>query len=286
MVTVGFVTHGGRPEAPKLEHDTSAWLRDLGHSARTLSAPSLDPPSGEAELVIPASRLEDVDLAVSLGGDGTMLRTVDLVSQAGIPVLGVNVGHLGYLTTVEPADLCSALLRYLNGDYQVEGRMTLDIGVRDPSTGTERLRRSALNDIVLARPKSVHTVHAAMSVAGTPFLSFAADSLIIASPTGSTAYNLSARGPIASPRTRVQIVTSVAAHMLFDRSLVLAADEEIEFEVTDFPAELQVDGPSVGMVQPGEVLHCVGGARDALLVSFGDREFHTRLKQKFNLADR
>ena len=170
-----------------------------------------------------------LDLAVSLGGDGTMLRTVDLVSPAGVPVLGVNLGHLGYLTAVEPDGLRDALRRFLAGDYQVEARMTLDVSVTDDGGAGRHRRaaRSALNDLVLQRPAGGHTVRTEVSVNGEPFLTFAADSLIVATPTGSTAYNLSARGPIVSPRARVQILTPVAPHMLFDRSLVLDAEDVI-----------------------------------------------------------
>ncbi|MGH9076715.1 MAG: NAD(+)/NADH kinase [Acidimicrobiales bacterium] len=286
-MTVGFVLHSRRPEAARLCAEVTSWLRDLGHQARPLDTESPNPWTDNDFAGAHRHALEGVDLAVSLGGDGTMLRAVDLVAPAGIPVLGVNLGHLGYLTTVEPGDLCHALERFLAGDYRVESRMTIDVRIRSLATGAERLRRSALNDLVLTRPTGYHTVHAAMSVSGTPFLTFAADSLIVASPTGSTAYNLSARGPIASPRTRVQIVTPVAPHMLFDRSLVLAADEEIGLQVIDErPADLVVDGWSTGRLAPGELVVCTGGRRDAFLVTFSDRDFHRVLKHKFNLPDR
>jgi NAD+ kinase len=280
VVTVGFVCHSKRPEARRLLDATTRWLEEGGHAARLLDPEGTAPWSAGD-----AGALDGVSLAVSLGGDGTMLRAVDLVNDAGIPVLGVNLGHLGYLTAVEPDELCPTLERFLAGDYAVEARMTLDLEIADSGAGGRR--RTALNDLVLTHPQGVHTVHTALSLAGEPFLSYAADSLIVATPTGSTAYNLSARGPIASPRTRVQIVTPVAPHMLFDRSLVLPADEEIGLQVTDTgPAELVVDGWPAGCLNPGEVLRCTGGRRDALFVTVGERNFHRILKQKFNLADR
>jgi NAD+ kinase len=285
VATIGFVTHNQRERARRLADETARWLRDQGHKVEFLD-PGVDgsPRRGADD---PAT--VPLDLAVSLGGDGTMLRTVDLVSPAGVPVLGVNLGHLGYLTVVEPEGLEDALRRFLAGDYQIEARLTLDVSLTDDGGQRARtvLHRSALNDLVLQRRAGGHTVRAEVSVNNEPFLTFEADSLIVATPTGSTAYNLSARGPIVSPRARVQILTPVAPHMLFDRSLVLDADDVIAFSLApDEAADLVVDGWLTATVRTGETLHCRKGERDALLVTFGERDFHRILKRKFNLADR
>jgi NAD+ kinase len=118
-------------------------------------------------------------------------------------------------------------------------------------------------------------------------LTYSADSMIVATPTGSTAYNLSAHGPVVSPGARAVVVTPVAAHMLFDRSLVLAQGEDVTMEVIDGrQANLIVDGQDLGYLSSGDLLRCRAGQRDALLVSFGKRHFHQILKQKFNLPDR
>ena len=283
MAAIGFVAHAQREGAVSLAHETARWLRDQGHVVEFLDATSA--PGAPRNGAQPGS----LDLAVSLGGDGTMLRTVDLVSPLGVPVLGVNLGHLGYLAAVEPADLRAALGRFLTGDYRVESRLTLDVSVTDDGgDGTHTvLHRSALNDLVLQRPAGGHTVRMEVSVNAAPFLTFAADSLIVATPTGSTAYNLSARGPIVSPRARVQILTPVAPHMLFDRSLVLDAEDVLAFSpIASQPADLVVDGWLAATLRPGQTLHCRKGDRDARLVNFGERDFHRILKQKFNLADR
>ena len=283
MAAIGFVAHAQREGAVSLAHETARWLRDQGHVVEFLDATSA--PGTPRNGAQPGS----LDLAVSLGGDGTMLRTVDLVSPLGVPVLGVNLGHLGYLAAVEPADLRAALGRFLTGDYRVESRLTLDVSVTDDGgDGTHTvLHRSALNDLVLQRPAGGHTVRMEVSVNAAPFLTFAADSLIVATPTGSTAYNLSARGPIVSPRARVQILTPVAPHMLFDRSLVLDAEDVLAFSpIAGQPADLVVDGWLAATLRPGQTLHCRKGDRDARLVNFGERDFHRILKQKFNLADR
>jgi NAD+ kinase len=272
-----------RERANSLARETAVWLRDEGHRTEFLDA--IPPPGAPRNGEQPGP----LDLAVSLGGDGTMLRTVDLVSPLGVPVLGVNMGHLGYLAAVEPSDLRPALQRFLTGDYEVESRLTLDVSVTDNSgDGTHTvLHRSALNDLVLQRPTGGHTVRLQVAVNGEPFLTFAADSLIVATPTGSTAYNLSARGPIVSPRARVQILTPVAPHMLFDRSLVLDAEDVLAFSpIAGQAADLVVDGWLAAVLRPGETLHCRKGDRDARLVTFGERDFHRILKRKFNLADR
>jgi NAD+ kinase len=284
MAVVGFVPHPQRPHAAKLAEGASAWLESAGHAARILCVPSADDLRGEMrpELV------EGLDLAVSLGGDGTMLRTVDLVAAAGVPVLGVNVGHLGYLSGVEPDGLIDALGRFLAGEYALEERMTLDIRVV-PADGADTLSRSpvlALNDVVLQRTVAGHTVHIEVSVSGVPFLTYAADSLIVATPTGSTAYNLSARGPIVSPGLRVVVLTPVAAHMLFDRALVFGADEPLDLVLDSRPAELVVDGRILGVLEAGGRVECRAGRHDARLINFGVRDFHQVLKQKFGLADR
>jgi NAD+ kinase len=278
MATIGFVVHTHRDAALLLAKQTSEWLAEAGHRAELHS-------TGLA----PDHRVEPTgwDLAVSLGGDGTMLRTVDLVCKEDLPVLGVNLGRLGYLTVVEPAGLRKALERFLAGDYQVEPRMTLDVSFEVEPGGTPAPGRSALNDVVLQRTEVGHTMHTEVSVNAEPFLTFASDSLILATPTGSTAYNLSARGPIVSPRARVQVLTPVAPHMLFDRSLVLDANEVVSITVAgERPVDVVVDGWRSATLSPGQSVHCREGRKDALLVTFGERDFHRILKSKFDLKDR
>lgn len=270
---IGLAVHAGRPDAVEAARTITRWLAERGHRTRAISDSRLDCDAGE------------LDLAVSLGGDGTMLRTVDAVRAADVPVLGVNLGHLGYLTAVEPDALAGALERFLAGDYRVEARMTLDVTIG--GADAPAAARRALNDVVLQRAHAGHTVRAALGINGTPFLDYTADSLIVATPTGSTAYNLSARGPIVSPRAQVVVVTPVAAHGLFDRSLVLDATEEVSVAPVDGTrAELVIDGWEPLPVAPGQVVTCRRGERDALLVTFEDRDFHRILKGKFALTDR
>ena len=148
---------------------------------------------------------------------------MDAALPPGIPVLGVNIGRLGYLTQVEPADLENALAAFLDGTHQVEERMTLEVTVTGPD-GRPLARRMALNEATVEKTVPGHTVRIATLIDDRPFVTYAADGLLVSTPTGSTAYNLSARGPVLSPRLRAIVVTPVSPHMLFDRPLVLDPD--------------------------------------------------------------
>lgn len=283
MPAVALVPHQFRPQALDLAQRAISWLEEQGHDVRI--------PEEEGQLLgltgygWPPDKLADgLDLAVSLGGDGTMLHTVDLVADAGVPVLGVNVGNLGYLTEVEPADLEEALARFFAGDRKLQERMTLAVDVQGGDAA--KISRTALNEAVLQKTASGHTVRLAISVNGEPFFTCVADGFIVATPTGSTAYNFSARGPILSPRQRAIVLTPVSPHTLFDRSVVLNADDSVQLEVLGHrSAELVVDGANLGTVMPGHVVTCSAGAHDARFVTFGGHDFHQILKHKFGLAD-
>jgi NAD+ kinase len=279
---VALVCHQLRPQATALARDAAAWLTERGHEVRLLENDARA--TGLDDLAHPAKDFAcGLDLAISLGGDGTMLRTVDLVCAAGVPVLGVNVGHLGYLTEVEPEGLTDALTRFFAGAYAVEERMTLEVKVDVPDGASH----VALNEAVLEKTLSGHTVRLGLTLNDQAFTAYAADGLIIATPTGSTAYNLSARGPILSPHIRALVVTPVSPHMLFDRPLVLDTVDVIDIQVIgDRPAALVVDGRQIAILEAGDGVSCRAGPHDARLVTFGGRDFHRILKAKFGLADR
>ena len=282
--TVGIVPHRERGVAADLAKHTAERLAEHGVSAR-IPAPDADA-AGLPHLGWPLEEFtKDLDLVISYGGDGTMLRTVDLVYEAGVPVLGVNVGQLGYLTEVEPPDLDTALDRMLAGDYEVAERMVLEIDVE--SSGPARGRWFALNETVLEKVHTGRLARLGVEVNGTFFTTYAADGVIVATPTGSTAYSFSARGPIVSPRIRCLLLTPVSPHMLFDRSLVLDAEETLRFVVTDERSVmLTADGLELGELDAGDTVLCTGGPHPARIVTLEPRDFHQILKAKFGLADR
>jgi NAD+ kinase len=282
--TVGIVLHRDRPRAHELARRAARHLTGLGLDVR-LPAADADA-AGLTELGADDEAFPvGLDLAISLGGDGTMLRTVDLAYETGAAVLGVNVGQLGYLTEVEPDDLDSALDRLLAGDFEVDERMVLDVTVSSAATAAGR--RWALNEVVIEKEQHGRLVRLDVSINGSFFTTYAADGVIVATPTGSTAYSFSARGPIVSPQHRCLLLTPVSPHMLFDRSLVLGPDEELRFRVTgDRPVVLTIDGDDHGSLAPGDEVACTAGPKPARIVTFGLRDFHQLLKAKFGLSDR
>ena len=191
MSQVLVVGHHERPEAPELARRAAELLGPHGHTVRLTDedAEALD--VGDLGGFDAA---EHTAFALSLGGDGTMLRAVQMTAATGVPVMGVNVGLLGYLAEVDPAGFDAAIDRIVRGDYIVEERMMMQSVVGDQ-------RFLALNEAVVEKLESGHTVRLAVRIAGADFTTYAADGLIVSTPTGSTAYSLSARGPIVSPPT-------------------------------------------------------------------------------------
>lgn len=229
--------------------------------------------------------IAEADIVLSLGGDGTMLRSVGMLEGATVPVLGVNLGSLGYLTEIEPESLELALSSFFagpeSGEWHIDDRMMLDVSVNGVHAGR------ALNEAVVEKSQSGHTVRLLARIDGEPFTHYAADGLIVATPTGSTAYSLSARGPVVSPRHRAVLLTPVAPHMLFDRSLVLDPSEVVEIEVSGHRrAEVAIDGQPTATLDDGDVVCCVPSPATANFVRFGTYRYHQILKAKFGLTDR
>jgi len=276
-----LVAHQERAEAAELAVEVCRWLGRRGHKAWLV--PEDAEALGLPELGSDADP-NSADLAVALGGDGTVLRTVQLVD--GVPILSVNVGLLGYLTEVEPPGLTEALEQWLAGEFRIEGRMLLEIAVeRAAAVAPERYR--ALNEAVIEKREAGHMVRLLMSIGGVPFITYATDGLIVATPTGSTAYSLSARGPIVSPQHRAILLTPVSPHMLFDRALVLDPEETVTVEVLGHrPADLSVDGRRVAGLTEGDRIICRPDVEVARFVRFGTHRFHQILKTKFGLSDR
>ena len=285
MASVALVVHPSRPRAAEIAVSATAWLNQRGHTVRM---PKDDADAvGLPDLGWEGDLGEGTDIVVTLGGDGTILRAVQLVCRHGTPVLGVNLGRMGYLTAVEPGDLIPSLERFLAGSYRLEDRMMLAVAVERGGQPGEGDTYWALNEAVVEKPHGGHTVTVAVAIDGRFWTTYAADGLIVATPTGSTAYAFSARGPIVSPRLDALQMTPVSPHMPFDRSLVVDSSEAIHITVTDDRAAmLVVDGREVALLQAGDAINCTAAPRPARFVTFDSRDFYGILKAKFGVADR
>ena len=276
MAVVLLVIHEDRPEAVAQADFLAATLAADGHTVVRSDAPDFDGGAVDGEL----------DLVVSLGGDGSILRAVHLLDGRPVPVLGVNHGELGYLTAVEPDEAGAAVGRTLTGDHDIEERMMLRIEVRR-ADGSPLVVDHALNEVVLARTAASQTVRVGVSLDGEFLTSYAADGLIAATPTGSTAYAFSARGPIVDPVHRAIQLTPVSPHMLFDRTMVLDPSTEVGMEVLGHrEATCSVDGRELVVLSGGDTVVCTVADRMARLVTFGPRDFKHLLVTKFGLEDR
>ncbi|MFF5294198.1 NAD(+)/NADH kinase [Paractinoplanes globisporus] len=231
---------------------------------------------------VPVSAEEMVEragLLVSLGGDGTMLRTMRLVEGRKTPVLGVNVGRLGFLAEVDLPDLADALSAIDEHRFTIESRTAVRTVLPD---GKEV---SAFNDIVLVRVPGDGLAAVGIAVEGNNFVNYAADAVIVSTPTGSTAYSFSAGGPIVSPNVEGLIVSASAAHSSFNRSLMLALSERLELDVLPTSGRLavEVDGIIEGYVGADDKLEIEPLPAAAQVVRLGKTSFYERARRKLRV---
>ena len=223
----------------------------------------------------------NVDAMLTLGGDGTLLRAARIVRAHPVPILGINLGRLGFLTCCPAESLENALRRFAAGDYVVEPRMTLDARVRDKHN-VDRAWFRALNDVVLHKGGFARVVTLWVQANGETVAHYAADGIVLATPTGSTAYNLSAGGPVVFPTLETILVTPVSAHTLALRPLVLPPSAEITVRVDDGPDELlvTVDGQVGATFARGETLVVRRSPHPVPIVRFPESSFFATMREK------
>lgn len=222
----------------------------------------------------------NIDLIMTLGGDGTILRTVEYVNSLGVPVLGVNLGKLGFLAEVEPDEAMGAIDLFIKGKAKIDARMMLECEI--PSdTGT--VSRVALNDCVISKSVTEKLLRFSIIVNDEHLVSFAADAIIFSTPTGSTAYSLSAGGPIVSPVLEAVIMTPVCPHTIFSRSMVFSKRDEIKIRL-DSPGKeaiISIDGKAISSFG-GErrvVVRC--SERKFKMIAHRKKTFYVIFKEKF-----
>ncbi len=285
MTRLGIAVHRFRPDALQVARQVAQWALQygIGTVVDESDVAAVDSPH------VVAGDAGDVDVLVSIGGDGTMLRAVRTLAGRQVPIIGVNLGTLGYLAAVEEDALIDALEAWRTGvegnDFHFDNRMLLEVAIW--SKGARLANVLALNEVVIEKRETGHTVRLGVDIDKAPFTTYAADGLIIATPTGSTAYSMSARGPILSPRLRAMLITPVSPHMLFDRSVVLDGNEVARIEILGHRSvNVATDGDLVHTLHPGDVVEVRAAQEVARFMRFEERRFHQILKTKFGLSDR
>jgi NAD+ kinase len=276
--TVGVVLHPGR-DCNSAMFELLAWAS--GRKVTVLAAEDeASRVPGRVEAVTPRDLASRSDLMVSLGGDGTMLRAMRMSCGPKPPVLGVNVGKLGFLAEIDPPEMAEALCAIDEHRFTVESRSA----VRADFSGQQTV---AFNDVDLARiPGRSSAAIVELTVESHPFVRYAADAVIVATPTGSTAYNFSAGGPLVSPSAEGLLVTPVAPHTAFNRALFLASSEKVLLTVLPNSGELAVeaDGIVVGYVHAGDAVELGTVPAAANVVRLGRTTFYQRAQRKLRLT--
>ena len=227
---------------------------------------------------------EDVDradLVMAIGGDGTMIYANRLARESGTPILGINRGRLGFLADVTPEEMLTSVDHVLQGNYTTDSRLLLKACLLRSSGGQEVAY--ALNDVVLQRRETGRMVDFETRIAGQYVNTHSGDGLVVATPTGSTAYALSCGGPIIEPQLDAIVVVPICPHTLTDRPIVIAADQAVEVSLLqrdDTKAEITVDGFSVGDIRPGDKLQISAANNRVTLVHPPGYDFYGILRSK------
>ncbi|WP_263312295.1 NAD kinase [Brachybacterium atlanticum] len=241
--------------------------------------------NGGVDVLDAVSAADAVELGIVLGGDGTILRALEAVREADIPVHGVNLGHVGFLAESEVEDLSITVARLLDGDYEIEKRSTLDIAVLDQHD--EQIGHHwALNEASLEKADRQKMINVAIEIDGRPVSSFGADGVLLSTPTGSTAYAFSAGGPVIWPEVDAMMLIPLAAHALFARPLVLGRSSEIAVEMTmdnHEDAILTLDGRRGEDIVAGMRIEARLSEHSVRLVRLAPTPFADRLVEKFQL---
>jgi len=278
---VGLVLHANKDEAAELAKHVIVWLEQRGDEPCLLETDAER--VGAKSCAKPRSEFRNLDLLVVLGGDGTMLHGIELAGFAGVPVLGINFGYLGFLTEVGPEDVYQALQDALDGTAMIDERSTVRASVIRTDGSVDELGE-AINEFSVERGIGGKVIQMTLAIGDQPFTTLGADGLIIATPTGSTAYAFSMRGPVVSPRLHSLVVVAVGAHALFDRPLVVADDEAVEVALRFGGRGIVLsDGRVRTEIGEGDTLRARVGTSLVRLVRLAPDSFFTRLARRFGV---
>lgn len=281
------VAHTGRQDALDAATAVCEQLRQAGATPVVVPAQSAEfaeAGAGDCSVLGEGVQIADLELTIALGGDGTILGAVELTRGSGAPILGINHGHVGFLAESEKDDLAWTVAQALAGDYDVDERLVLDITVVD-HTG-EVYRTFAVNEATIEKASRARMIEVALEVDGRPLSTFGADGVVMATPTGSTAYSFSAGGPVVWPEVEALLMVPLSAHALFARPLVVGPDSVLAVELlgrSNTPAVLWCDGRRGIDVQPGSRVVAKRSEHPVRLARLHPGPFTDRLVQKFGL---
>lgn len=285
--SVLLVCHTGRADAVRAAREVLGFLTGAGVEVRVLDseAATIDSPDAVPVPAKPQSAV-GVEMVIVLGGDGTLLRAADLAREAGAPVLGVNLGHVGFLAEAEPADLAATVRRVVDRDYQVEERLTLDVEIYQD--GKVVWRDWALNEASIEKSARERMMEVVLEVDGRPLSRFGCDGVVLSTATGSTAYAFSAGGPIVWPDVEAMLLVPLNAHALFSRPVVVTPRSTLVVEVvgTDDVGVVWCDGRRGADAPVGARVQARGSERPLRLARLHTRPFTDRLVAKFGLPVR
>ncbi|MEX1179188.1 MAG: NAD(+)/NADH kinase [Nitriliruptor sp.] len=282
---VGLVVHAGRDASLQAAAEAARTFDDLGIEVVATAGDADEDPRVDGVRSVPAAGFaEGLDIAITFGGDGTFLRAAHLCRDPEVPILGVNLGRLGFLAEVELDDVGPALRAVAEGRWSLEHRATIEVEVTGPDGGSLG-GGWALNEVAVEKTERQRLLLMDVHIDGTLFAKVPADALIVASATGSTAYALSAGGPIVSPQLRAVLVVPVAPHSLFDRTFVAAPHEVVRVDLLPDQAVALVscDGREPIAAPPGSYVTARGDGVPVHLARVGVTDFPTLVRRKFGL---
>lgn len=278
----GIIGNTGKSELFEMLPDLISWLEKHDNSV-ILETDIISTAKNELKGIESADRdsiASKCDIILALGGDGTILAASRAVGSSGVPIAGINLGGLGFLAEVAVEEIYERLELIQKGEYLVEERMVLE-AVVDDDKGTHF---RALNDVVIERRFSSRMMSISVRVDGSFFNDYTADGIIIATPTGSTAYSLSAGGPIIVPPLQAMVVTPISPHSLSQRAVVLKPDSSIEISFKNVPEEmlLSMDGQTSVKIRKDQSVTVVRAENNIKLIKWKDKSYFDTLRAKLN----
>lgn len=284
------VAHAGREATVEAARKVVDELRGAG--ARPVLPPdesgdlrAVDPHFADVDILGETVQQDELELAIVLGGDGTILRAAELVRGCSAPVLGINMGHVGFLAEIDRDDMDAAVRRVIDRDYEVEERLALSVRVKD-ADGAVVYETFALNEATVEKASRERMIEVVLEIDGLPLSSFGCDGMVVSTPTGSTAYNFSAGGPVIWPSVEAIAVVPLSAHALFAKPLVVSPDAAVAIEMlegTSGSGILWCDGRRSHDLPPGARVVVRRSSRPVRLARLHPTEFTNRLVRKFQL---